>query len=106
MNDVIIFHLLIRNLRRILPPKEFDFLEQESKKLLYFEGAGYFEGYVFFTNMEKECLELYNEFRPITKIPDSMLIDMIYRHNEFPYPSKWYLEELLEDGDWMIDNQN
>lgn len=105
MNDVIIFHLLIHKLRRILPLKEFDLLEQESKKLLYFEGAGYFE-YCLFTDMHKECLKLYNEFRPITKIPDSLLIDMIYRHNEFAYPEKWRLVELLEDGDWMIDNQN
>lgn len=76
--EVILFHMVIQILRGVLPMKEFNFLEEESKKLLKFEDI-YTLDYRTDEEIPKrgECLSDYIYYRPIVKVTDTVLIDLI-----------------------------
>lgn len=90
--EVILFHMVIKILRGVLPMKEFNFLEEESKKLLKFKHIYTFD---YRTDEEipkqGECLSDYIYYRPIVKVTDTVLIDLICKK----YSEDWLFDISL-----------
>jgi len=109
MNENVLLHILITKLRKILPLKEFKFIEDESKKLFIFESIYRVSVYDDFY-MGNACLKNYNKYRPLTKINDSILINLICaRYTEQQFHDYLPVLRNIENGivyltdDWRLD---
>ena len=78
----IVLHIMIIRLKRILPLENFEFIKEESCKLIKpFEFEGWITSWVYDYRSDA-CLKLYNEMRPISSLPDCTLIEIITRYKE------------------------
>jgi len=98
--ELIILHLLIRKLRRLLPPDGVRAIEDESCKLIKPFSFCTIVSYIP-VDRGDDCLELYNKVRPHTTLPDTILIDMIVKYQDTDYPYgdfEEYVELMEQDG--------